>query len=427
LSKTPKEMKWITDLTAQWIKDSYPNADAQATWKSKNTMNTFLEFLGMTDKEFVEGYKRAKDRNEWAKETGKKAIAFYNDRVQKGYATNTVRAEVSTVRAFCRDNCTTLILARKKIAKAKASTGEHEFTREELAKMFYVADVKQKAILSTAISLGFSVEDFSELPREQIESLVKKATEQKIDFIGFNYERGKTGAHSRSHITPESRESLRAYLEWIDKERTAKGLGKSEWLWCNGNGSHLDEVTFNRVVKDLVDKANITTTGKIRFHLLRKFLMSALADARFTEFEVKRAVGKEIPVSDSTYLQHLDKTLDEKFHEVYDYIRLTGYANNKNGLRIEELEAKVQKLEIQLESKSQDIEALSRILQFAIPKENLVKAIEQLDKKGLINLSKDFPEVTENYLIKILEAIRKYSEKAKALEDAKATDQKPQA
>jgi hypothetical protein len=41
--------------------------------------------------------------------------------------------------------------------------------------MFYVADVRGKADLSIAISLGFSVEDFSELKR---------------DFIGFDYERG---------------------------------------------------------------------------------------------------------------------------------------------------------------------------------------------------------------------------------------------
>jgi len=198
----PKTKKWnnITEITEQWVKASYPNASVVDAWKYKDRMNSFLEFLGLTDKEFIETYKRAKDRLEWSKQICFKLVAYYNARLQKGYATNSVRSEVSTVRAFCRDNATTLIIARKKIAKAKIAHGEHEFTREELSKMFHIADVRDKAILSTAISLGFSVEDFSELPRDLIESLVKKSIDQKIEFIGFSYERGKTGVTSRSHL-----------------------------------------------------------------------------------------------------------------------------------------------------------------------------------------------------------------------------------
>jgi hypothetical protein len=138
-------------------------------------MNTFSEFLGMRDSGFIESYKRAKDQHEWAKQTGTKVIAFYNKRLNQGYATNTAPAEVSTARAFCRDNCITLLLSGKKTAKAKSAKGEHEFTREEQSKMFYAADVRDKAILSNAISLGFSVEDFSELPRDLIESLSQES------------------------------------------------------------------------------------------------------------------------------------------------------------------------------------------------------------------------------------------------------------
>jgi hypothetical protein len=116
-----KEWNKIGAITEQWVKDSYPKADAQSAWKYKDRMNRFLEFIGMTEAELIESYKRSKDRVEWAKGIGQKAIAFYNDRVSKGYATNTVRAEVSTVRAFCRDNATTLLLPRRKIAKAKAA------------------------------------------------------------------------------------------------------------------------------------------------------------------------------------------------------------------------------------------------------------------------------------------------------------------
>lgn len=378
--KNPKEWNRIGTITEQWVKASYPNADVQSTWKYKDRMNEFLEFLGMTDTAFIEGYKRAKDRLEWAKQIGFKVVAFYNDRVGKGYATNTVRAEVSTVRAFCRDNATTLILTRRKIAKAKSAKGEHEFTREELAKMFYVADVRAKAVLATETSLGFSVEDFSELKRDFIENLVNKTLSEKRDFIPFSYERGKTGVESRSHLTPEAVNSLKAWFDYIDQKRLEKGLKKSEWVWCNGNCGNLNEQTLNDIVKDLVKKANIQTTGKVKFHLLRKFVMGAVHTAGFDSWETKRLLGKEIPTSDSTYLQKLNADVDRKFPQAYDELRLTGYANN-NHTKLEGLEAKVQQMEIAQEQLIMTNEALLRMIQLAIPPEAMKRAILETAKR----------------------------------------------
>jgi uncharacterized coiled-coil protein SlyX len=388
LSRT-KTKQWsnITDLTEQWIKDSYPNSLYQDIWKFHDRLNSFFEWLNQTDKQFVENYKRSKDKAEWSKAIGLKVIAYYNHRLNEGYSTNTVRAEISTVRAFCRDNCTTLILPRRKIAKAKASTNEHEFTREDLSKMFNVGDPREKAIVATAISLGFAVEDFSELQRDLIENLVNKAIAEKIDFIGFNYERKKTGVHSRSHLTPESVQSLKAWFEYIDKKRAEEHKPKSQWVWSNGNGSHIDSDTFNRIVKDLVKKANIITTGKVRFHCLgRKFLMSALVDSgKFSEFETKRVIAKEIPSSDSTYLTHLDRTIDAKFGEVYPLIRLNGSSTNHT--RIEELEQKIITLEQKNEDQAIEIETLKRVIEYSIPKAKVQDAIRKLAQENDLNVS----------------------------------------
>jgi hypothetical protein len=395
-----KEWNQIGAITEQWVKDSYPKADAQSAWKYKDRMNRFLEFIGLTDAELIESYKRAKDRVEWAKSIGQKAIAFYNDRVAKGYATNTVRAEVSTVRAFCRDNATTLLLPRRKIAKAKAAKNEHEFTQTEFQQIYHVADIFEKAVVSTAISLGYHVQDFSELKRDYIESLVNKAIEQKIDFIGFNHERTKTGVTARSHLTPEARDSLRAWFDYIDKVRAEKGLEKSEWVWANGNGGHVIDKTFNIMLKDLCKKAGITTTGKVRFALFRKFLMGALSDAKLNAFLIKRAVGKEVPTTDATYLQHLDRQLDESFHEVYPYIRLNGTVQSRT--RIEDLETKIQQLEIKLESMAIENQTLRRVIEYAIPKDKVQGAIQQLAKEYGMAVTKETGEpINLNDLIKM--------------------------
>ena len=374
-----KSEKWskIGEITQKWVSESYPTAKAQDIWKVKDRLNAWFEFLNMTDSEFVKNYKRTTDKVEWSRRIGNKVIAFYNDLIKRGYAVNTARSYASTPRAFCRDKCVVLIIPRKKISKPKSAIGEHEFVIGELQRMFHVADLRDKAILSTAISLGFSVEDFANLPRDLIESLVNKAINEKIDFIGFDYERKKTGVASRSHLTPEARDSLKAWFEYVDKKRTTK----PKYVWCNGNGEHLSEQALNDVIKSLVQKANITTTGKIRFHLLRKFLMNALHDAGFTDWEVKRALGKEIPTTDSTYLQGLSRKLSEKFPQVYDNIRLTGYMNH-NHLRIEELEQKIQ-------TQEQTINYLTTMIQIltqSTPSENIVETIRTLRKEGKVSL-----------------------------------------
>ena len=392
-----KSEKWnkIGEITEKWVSETYPTAKTQDVWKVKDRLNAWFEFLGITDTEFIEQYKRTSDKVEWARRTGKKVIAFYNDLIKKGYAINTARSYSSTPRAFCRDRCTKLYVPPKKISKPKSAKGEHEFTIGELQRMFHIADVRDKAILSTAISLGFSVDDFANLPRDYIESLVKKATTENIDFIGFDYERKKTGVTSRSHLTPESRDSLKAWFEYIDTKRFNEGKEKPKYVWCNGNSDHLNTQTLNDVIKNLVKKANITTTGKIRFHLLRKFLMNALHDSGFTDWEVKRALGKEIPTTDSTYLQGLSRKLSEKFPQVYDNIRLTGYLNH-NHLRIEDLEQKIQE-------QSETIKYLitmNRILTQSTPSENIVQTIQRLRKDGKltleqIELMKKYTEITE--------------------------------
>lgn len=377
-----KSEKWskIGEIAEKWVQRTYPNYKSQDVWKTKDRLNACLEYLNMTDSEFVETYKRTQDKTEWARNTGNKVIEYYNQLLKK-YAVNTARSYVSSVRAFARDTCQPLIIQHKRIGKPERAKNEHEFTREELAKMYHVADVRDKAILATSVSLGFSVEDFAELPREQIENLANKAISEKIDFIGFDAQRGKTKVESRSHLTPEARDSLKEWFAYIDKKRETEGKDKSKYVFPNGNSEHLSDHALNDVIKKLVEKANITTTGKIRFHLLRKFLMNALHDSGFDDWAIKRAMGKEIPTSDSTYLQGLNRKLDEDFAKVYDHIKLSTYTN-KNGVRLEELEQKFKDQEEQIRLLS----IQNAIFINAISAKDFVESARKLRKEGKLSL-----------------------------------------
>jgi site-specific recombinase XerD len=371
--------KWhrLTEISESWISQNYANAKAVDNWKYHQRLDTFFEWLGLTDAEFLEGYKIAEDKTEWARKTGLKLLEYYKTRIGEGYKINTVRADTSTVRAFCRDNAITLILKRKAIAKPQASTDEHEFLQEELVKMYAVASVRDKAILACGVSLGYGMKDFLSLKRDFIEPFVQKAISEKIDFIGFNYARSKTQVSARSHLTPEARDSLAEWFKYVDKARAEKGLAKSEWVWCNGNETPLTDDAINGVIKDLCKKANIQTTGKIHFHLLRKFLMGAFGDAKIPDFITKKALGKEINVSDATYLQHLVKNVDKTFPRVYPYIRLVGVLNHNGQLKIEMLEQRIVKQEGEIKRLLLENEVLRSL----IPKETFAQAIRSLAEK----------------------------------------------
>lgn len=103
-------MNHIGELTEKWVTASYAGAANHDMYSHRMRVDLFLEFLGMTDTEFIETYKRSKDRVEWAKQMGLKVIAYYNNRVSQGFATNTVRAEVSSIKAIQSQSCLLLLL-----------------------------------------------------------------------------------------------------------------------------------------------------------------------------------------------------------------------------------------------------------------------------------------------------------------------------
>jgi len=347
--------KWLTDTTEQWLK-TYGKGQG----KLRRNMAFFCAWVQKTDSQLVAEYKETANKEEWAKNMGNKVVEWFHWLRENKYEINSARAFIGNVRAFFSYHCRPVKIGRRKIPKQQVAKGEHEFNVLELRKMFHYADVRGKAILSTAVSLGWASDDFLSLKRKDIEVLVEKAIADKMDFIGFTQTRGKTGATVRSHLTPEAVESLRAYLDITPKD--------AEYLWCNGSATNsITNDTLNNIVKDMVEKAGIKTIGTVRFHLIRKFTMSALAGAGINEWHVKFMVGKEVPADIATYLINQSETLMEEFRNAYPRFSLTGYAN-RNHDRISELEESNKRLK----------EQYATLLQVT---EMLVKKLEDLDPR----------------------------------------------
>jgi integrase len=327
------EKKWLGQPTQEWLK-SY--SKPLMIPNSLRNMALFCEWIQKTDVQLVQEYKDATDKEQWAKDMGKKLVEYLNHLLKSGYSVNSARSYTGSVRAFFTNQARSVKIARGKIPKQQVATGEHEFSQVELQKMFHYADVRGKAVLSTAVSLGWAASDFLNLERSEIEALVNKALTDKEQFIAFTHIRRKTGATCRSHLTPEAIESLKAYLDITPPN--------AKYLWANGSlTDHLIGDTINNLLRDLVTKAGIQTIGNVHFHLIRKFTMSTLSSAGIGDWDVKFMIGKEVPADISTYLINRKETLMEEFQRAYPKLSLTGYAN-RNHDKLSELEAKVNKL-----------------------------------------------------------------------------------
>jgi hypothetical protein len=272
----------------------------------RNNFSNFLEWTGKTPKQLVEEFNQQKTRS---------LILTYQNHLMTKYKPNTARALINTARAFYTSQCEPVRKLKRRIVATRAAKGEHTFSVGDLRLIREVGDFRDKAMISVAASLGWEASAFLNLDRDFIEKLVNRAKSQNEDFIAFDWLRQKTQSEQFGILTPTALHDLENYLNATKDNPTQK----------------LFDITpqgLNKWLKSQVQKANIVTTGDVRFHLVRKWLMSSLSDAGLNAFEIKLILGKSIPVTDSTYLQTLKKSALEKVKKAYPkFLSLVHYHN----------------------------------------------------------------------------------------------------
>lgn len=189
---------------AEWLKE----IKESVRYRYSQRLDEFLEWVKKTPEQLVEEYKASTDKEAWAKKWGSIVVQYYQARLSAGYSINSARADSVAPRSFFSSQCQAVKIQRGKISKAQVATGEHSFTQDELKKMFYFGDVKSKAILSTAVSLGWSPIDFLSLEVNFIKPFVEKAKAEKQDFVQFIYTRQKTDETAICHLMPEAIERI---------------------------------------------------------------------------------------------------------------------------------------------------------------------------------------------------------------------------
>jgi integrase len=306
-------------------------------------LRKYLEWANTTSEQMIQDFKTAQDKSQWSKDVGNRIMEWYNQSIGKGIQSNVARTMTIAVRAFLGSQCDRVRIKRGRIANTKPAMGDHEFKREELAKMFHYADVNGKALLSLGISLGWGIGDILELKWADVGPFLDSP------FVGFYWQRGKTDATIRAHLTPEACDSLK------------------QWRRLNPDAEYVFEKrkrTLNSILKSLAEKAGIQLRGTVHFHLLRKFLMRQLSNAHMNEWHVKFLIGKTVPADIATYLQQNSDQLIEEYKNAYPRFALTDVSREAVTKLEEVIEAlKQQAAEIERpKTRIADVEAKGNVL-----------------------------------------------------------------
>lgn len=322
-------------------------------FRNAKKLRDYCEWLGKSPeqlkREYIEARQKGVDAlNDLKREIRNKIIEFYNYlKEQKGFAINYARCIPLGILAFYSQNCEKIPEVTKEFDPVQIPENEFVFSQEVLRKAYYYGDTWQKAMLSTAVSLGYASQDFLELECEKLSNLVKEAKDKHIDFIGFiGKTRQKTSVQPRSFLTPEAIDSLSEYLRQLESKFNGK---LPKYLWCNhSENAHITNDNLNDRLKVLLKKANIETYGRqVKFHGLRKFLFDTLS--KKDETIAKVITAKKTSASDVTYKTSLDSECERIFRECYKDIALngdvTGKIKQQQAERIDSLEQAMKQLE----------------------------------------------------------------------------------
>ena len=228
----------------------------------------------------------------------------------KSVKSNTLLSYVSTVRSFFGSEAAEIKLQKGRLPSPELAESEHRFTQDEFRRMWAVGGWEDKARLSTAISLGWSIGDFLLLERRRIEDALENVDED--GYAHFETKRKKTHARTFAILNPCAIEDLKHYL-------ATDGASKGRGIWTTTT-----DVGINAWFKSLFKQAGLRNNGTVRFHLIRKYVFDTVTATCGME-EAKLLVGKTVPASELTYLHGLSDRLLERYkRHAYPLLALNG-------------------------------------------------------------------------------------------------------
>ncbi len=276
-------------------------------------------------------------------------MQYQSEQQKANIPQNSILATITAVRSFCSSLDKPIKFRKGQLGKLQADTSSHVFSNGDLRTIFEIGNVVEKAIIATSASLGWEISAFLELERDKVSRLIAHAKANSEEFIFFEDTRQKTGVSRLAILNPLAIEWLGKYLE------TAKFSGDKLFDFTSDG--------INKMLNRLAQTSGLKTTGGVRYHNVRKWLMSRLSRAGFNEFQIKFVIGHSIPIQDRTYLQTLKEEIEDKYPKVWNdylniYPKISGEAKGEFTAKILEQNRLIADLNMTVDALKQEIKEI---------------------------------------------------------------------
>jgi integrase len=370
--------KTITDFLAS------QKIGTQHTYKC--LFRQILQFTGMTGEQILES-KKADKTFEWER----KIIELKSWMKAKDFGDSSVKTAINTLRSFFDFYRTPLVFnqneSRKINGKSQRVTKDYMLTNDDISKLVFVGDLREKYIVLLGKSFGLRAGDFVSLNYGTFRSI--NLDDETPIFIG-EFQTQKEGVTAYPFIDSDALPILKAVLD------SNKNKPNDERIIT------VSEDELSSIIQSLAVKANINLGGKhLRFHCFRKWLIDRLS-SMMSESKWKQIVGKAI--SEGAYVSNFE--LKESYSKAMKLTTVLLNGNGKVSKKVEEMEG-----EFQL-TKSQLAEVIAKQQK---DKEELlqqIKSMYQFVHKNLDPLLDVIEEISKTP--EGVEALRKYRAKKQA-------------
>jgi len=319
---------------------------------------------------------------------------FHSHLLEEGYSINSARNMTLGIRQLFRYYQMPVVLrSGSRVSQTVQTTKNFPLTIEHVRKMFQVANLKERTVLTLAVDTGLRISDFLKIRKKDLPPLDEEPP------IGFTLLTQKEKIPAHCFLSQETVDLVKAYLPTLRKKDNV-------YLFSSNGKSHISDEAISRMLKRLAEKAQLDLNGKrLTFHCFRKMFLSASIDSGIGLTAGKKLCGKAIARSDDTYLTTVK--LREKFMQLKKFLTI------KQSVKLES--DKVEKLERAVSRLSEELEQQKTITQ-AVRGENL--KVRKECKEHVAELNKEIAaaRLMGDQVVKIGEGVKKWQEQKRELE-----------
>jgi integrase len=319
---------------------------------------------------------------------------FHGYLLNQGYTTNTARALTIGIRQLFRYyQMPVRMRAGSRVTKTVKTSRNFPLRIEHVRKMYEVADLRERVILSMATDLGLRISDFIKIKKKYLPLLDQEPP------VMFDVMTGKEEVVAHGFLSAETIELLKIYLPTLKKK-------ENPYLFPSNGKRPISDEWLNQLLRKLAEKAQLELNDKsLTFHCFRKMFLSASIDSGIGLTAGKKLCGKAIARSDDTYLTTVK--LKEKFTQLKKFLTIKQLVKSEDQ-QLEKLESAVAKLSEELEQQ--------KIVTQAVTGENL--KIRKEFKKRVAELSEEIAvtRLLGEQIAKIGERVKKWQKEKNEIE-----------